>query len=132
MTDEGSLEAITTKLSRRSVSETVAKLTELIGARGMTIFAVIDQAEAARKVGLHLRPTTLVVFGNPVMGTAVMEAVPLSALDLPLKILVWADAEQTKVSYVAPGTIAARYALDADLAANLSGIDALTEFLVNT
>lgn len=131
MTNPETLRAITTKLSHRSVEETVAKLTELVTARGMTVFASIDQAEAARSVGLHLRPTTLVIFGNPAAGTAVMEAVPLSALDLPLKILVWADGVETKVSYVAPRTIAARYALNADLAAKLAGIDALTDSLVS-
>jgi uncharacterized protein (DUF302 family) len=59
-----------------------------------------------------------------------MVAAPLSALDLPLKVLVWADDGQTKVSYYAPGTVAARYHLGADLAGNLAAIDALTDALV--
>ncbi len=121
---------ITTKASTRSINDTVTKLTELIDARGMRLFAVIDQAAEARRVGLHLRPTTLVVFGNPVAGTAVMTAAPLAALDLPLKILVWADGEDTKVSYLAPGALASRYQLDPDLADNLAGIDPLTDALV--
>ncbi|HTW07024.1 MAG TPA: DUF302 domain-containing protein [Acidimicrobiales bacterium] len=108
----------------------MARLTDLIEARGMRLFAVIDQTAEARRVGLQLRPTTLVIFGNPVAGTEVMNAAPLSALDLPLKILVWADGEQTKVSYLAPRALASRYNLDADLAANLAGVDPLTDALV--
>jgi uncharacterized protein (DUF302 family) len=121
---------ITTKDSSRSMKDTVAKLTDLIEARGMRLFAVIDQAAEARRVGLHLRPTTLVVFGNPVAGTAVMNAAPLAAIDLPLKVVVWADGEHTKISYLAPGALAARYSLDPDLASNLAGIDPLTDALV--
>jgi uncharacterized protein (DUF302 family) len=59
-----------------------------------------------------------------------MDAAPLAALDLPLKILVWADQEQTKISYVSPAALAARYHLAPDLAGNLAGIDPLTDALV--
>jgi uncharacterized protein (DUF302 family) len=72
-----------------------------------------------------------VTFGNPAAGTKVMEAVPLAAMDLPLKVLVWADGEQTKVSYVAPATLDARYRLGPDLVKNLAGIDPLTDALVS-
>jgi len=119
-----------TKISRRSVSDTVARLTELVAAKGMRLFAVIDQAAEARKAGLQLRETTMVIFGSPVAGTPVMMAEPLAALDLPLKVLVWADAQQTKVSYDAPAAIARRRGLSRDLAANLTGINALTDALV--
>ena len=121
---------IITKKTSRSVAEVVTRLTELLEARSMKVFAVIDQAAEARQVGLHLRPTTLVVFGNPTSGTAVMDAAPLSALDLPLKVLIWADRDQTNVSYVAPAELAARYGLNADLASRLAGIDPLTDMLV--
>jgi uncharacterized protein (DUF302 family) len=121
---------ITTKDSPRSVDDTVTTLTGLIAARGMKLFAVIDQAAEARTVDLRLRPTVLVVFGSPVAGTPVMDAAPLAALDLPLKILVWADQEQTKVSYLSPLTLAHRYHLDPDLARLLAGIDTLTDALV--
>ncbi len=121
---------ITTKDSPRSFGETVTKLTELIEDRGMKLFAVIDQSAEASGVGLHLRPTTLVVFGNPAAGTAVMGAAPLAALDLPLKVLIWADGDHTKVSYLSPGAFAERYALDPDLAHNVAGIDPLTDALV--
>ena len=96
----------------------------------MKVFAVIDQAEEARQAGLHLRPTTLVVFGNPVGGTPVMDAVPLAALDLPLKVLVWADENGTQVSYLSPTALGTRYGLSPDLAAKLAGIDPLTDALV--
>jgi uncharacterized protein (DUF302 family) len=122
---------IVTKDSPRTINETVSRLTELIHGKGMKLFAVIDQSAEARGVGLELRPTILVIFGNPTSGTAVMEAAPLAALDLPLKILVWADRDRTKVSYLAPGALAERYALDSGLARNLAGIDPLTEALVN-
>ena len=77
-----------------------------------------------------MRETTLVMFGSPKAGTPVMAASPLSALDLPLKVLIWADGAQTKVSYYAPAAVAASHHLAADLAANLSGINALTDALV--
>ena len=121
---------IVTKLSPRPVSDTVARLSELVAARGLKLFAVIDQREEARRVGMDLRDTTLVLFGSPKAGTPVMAASPLSALDLPLKVLVWADGEQTKVTYLAPKALAARYGLSPELAVNLAGIDPLTEALV--
>jgi uncharacterized protein (DUF302 family) len=121
---------IVTKLSGRSVKETVARLTGMVAAKGMKLFAVIDQSAEARQVGLQLRDTTLVIFGSPVGGTPVMVASPLAALDLPLKVLVWADGEQTKVSYHAPEALAARHHLSEGLAVNLAGIHALTDALV--
>jgi len=121
---------VVTKLSGQSVAGTVARLTGLITAKGMRLFAVIDQAAEARQVGLALRETTLVMFGSPAAGTPVMAASPLAALDLPLKVLIWADGDQTKVSYYAPAALAARHHLTADLAADLAGISALTDALV--
>jgi len=121
---------IVTKLSPRSVPETVARLTDMLAAKGITVFAVIDQTAAARAVGLELRATMLVIFGNPAGGTPVMDAVPLAAIDLPLKVLVWDDAGQAKVSYYAPATLAARHHLGSDLAAKLAVVDPLTDALV--
>jgi len=77
-----------------------------------------------------LRETTLVLFGNPAAGTPVMVGAPLSALDLPLKVLIWADAGQTKVTYYGPTALAARYDLKPDLEAKLAAIDPLTDALV--
>jgi uncharacterized protein (DUF302 family) len=96
----------------------------------LKLFAVIDQSAEASAAGLTLRETVLVIFGNPAAGTLVMQAAPLSALDLPLKILVWADGAQTKVSYVAPAALGARYGLTAGLTAKLAGIGPLTDALI--
>ena len=132
MTDDWptSEEGIVTKLSPRPVTDTVARLTAMIRAKGMKLFAVIDQAAEARRAGLDLRETTLVIFGSPAAGTPVMVASPLAALDLPLKVLVWDDAGQTKMSYAAPAWLAARHCLGDGLAANLAGIDPLTDALI--
>ena len=121
---------VTTKVSPRSVADTVARLTGILAAKGIQVFAVIDQSEQARAAGLRLRETTLVIFGNPAAGTLVMDAAPLAALDLPLKFVVWDDAGVTKVSYVSPEAIAARWGLTPELAANLAAIGPLTDGLV--
>src|ERR1700728_941618 len=121
---------VITKLSTRSVADTVSRFTGMLSAKGVRLFDVIDQAAEASKVGLSLRETTLVIFGNPAAGTPVMAEAPLSALDLPLKVLVWDDDGQTKVSYYAPAAIAASHNLGADLAGNLAAINVLTDALV--
>src|ERR1019366_3717418 len=121
---------VITKISHHPVASTVSVLTGLIAAKGMKLFAVIDQSAEARQAGLALRETTLVIFGSPAAGTPVMQASPLSALDLPLKVLVWDDGGQTKVSYDAPAAPARPPHLSAELAGRLAGIDALTDALV--
>jgi uncharacterized protein (DUF302 family) len=120
-----------TKMSPRSVPDTVARLQELLAAKGLKVFDVIDQRAEAQAAGLELRETVLVIFGNPAAGTKVMDAAPLAALDLPLKVLVWAGEEgSTNVSYPAPAVVAERYGLAAPLAQVLEGVDALTDALV--
>jgi uncharacterized protein (DUF302 family) len=121
---------VVTKLSPLPVADTVTRLTGLIAAKGMKLFAVIDQSAEASSAGLQLRETTLVFFGSPAAGTPVMAAAPLAALDLPLKVLIWADEGQTRVSYNSPAALAARHHLGADLAARLAGIDPLTDSLI--
>jgi uncharacterized protein (DUF302 family) len=121
---------VVTKLSPRSFADTVKRLTDLLAEKNVKVFDVIDQRAAAREAGLELRDTTLVIFGSPAAGTPVMDAVPLSALDLPLKVLIWDDAGQTKVSYYAPATLAARHHLGADLAGRLAATDPITDALV--
>jgi uncharacterized protein (DUF302 family) len=121
---------VVTKASPRTVADTVSRLTGMLAAKGMRVFAVVDQRAEAREAGLELRETTLVLFGNPAAGTPVMDAAPLAALDLPLKVLIWADGSRTNVTYYSPAAIAARYGLSAELAARLSGIDPLTDALV--
>ena len=121
---------VTTKVSPVSVADTLTRLTGLLDAKDLKVFAVIDQRAEASRAGLQLRETVLVLFGNPVAGTPVMAAAPLSALDLPLKILIWDDDGQTSVSYYGPAALAERYRLSSDLQAKLAAIDPLTETLV--
>jgi uncharacterized protein (DUF302 family) len=112
------------------VADTVARLTELVAAKGMKLFAVIDHSGEAAANGLELRDTKVVIFGSPLAGTPVMEAAPLAALDLPLKVLIWDDNGQTKVSYTAPEELAARYRLSDELVERLAGIDGLTDAVI--
>lgn len=121
---------------RRSVlpvAETVERVVELLRETGATVFAVIDQSGAAKAAGQALRDTKLVIFGNPAAGTPVMEAVPLSAMDLPLKILVWEDdSGQVWMTYLSAAWLAERYGLQAELARPLGAPDALAGRVVGS
>jgi uncharacterized protein (DUF302 family) len=119
-----------TKRSRYPYSDTIAKLTKAMADGGNTIFATIDQAAAAKDVGLTLRPTTLIVFGNPRGGTPLMDAFPLVAVELPLKLLVWEENGIINVAYALMSEIAARYGvtgMDARVAAIDRTVDTLTD-----
>jgi uncharacterized protein (DUF302 family) len=118
------------KLSHATVAETVARLIAEVEAGGMKLFTTIDHSAEARASGLELRETKLVVFGNPRTGTPIMQAAPLAALDLPLKVLVRADPGGKCVSYTALAELAARYQLRDELAAGLAVVDALTDAVV--
>jgi uncharacterized protein (DUF302 family) len=122
---------VTTKHSPGSVEDTVSRLKSVVESKGIKLFAVIDHSGEAEAAGLELRDTKVVIFGSPLAGTPVMAAVPLAALDLPLKVLVWADGEQTKLSYTGPLELAARYGLGDELAGRLAAIDAVTDDVVN-
>jgi uncharacterized protein (DUF302 family) len=116
------------KRSRMQVAETVDKLVEAIRAAGAKLFVVVDHSGEAEQAGLSLRDTKLLIFGNPAAGTPVMAASPLAALDLPLKVLVWADDDGAVwMSYLDPAWLAARHGLAAPLAAPLSAVDRLTD-----
>src|ERR671919_973468 len=119
-----------TKTSPRSVDDTVSRMAELLEAKGVKLFAVIDHSGEAEAVGLELRNTKVVVFGNPIAGTPVMAAMPLAALDLPLKVLVWDDGGETKLAYTAPTELAARYGLSDELATRLAAIDLITDAVI--
>lgn len=121
---------VTTKCSPYSVAETVARFNEVVDAKDMKVFAVINHSEEAHRVGLDLPETQVIIFGNPETGTPVMQAVPLTALELPLKVLIWEDQGQTRVSYTAPGALAERYGLSPDLARVLDGIEPLTDAVI--
>ena len=121
-----------TKLSPWSVADTVSRLTGVLESRGIKLFAVIDHSGEAEAAGLELRDTKVVVFGNPVAGTPVMEAAPLAALDLPLKVLVWADGDQTRIDYAGPAELAARYGFTEQLTGRLAAIDAVTDAVLSS
>ena len=103
---------IASKPSTHSVDDTVAKLKSLLDAKGVMIFTIVDHSGEAAKVGLKMRPTKLVIFGNPKAGTPLMQAGQTIGIDLPLKALVWQDAAgKTQVSYNEPGWLARRHGL---------------------
>lgn len=98
--------------SPHPVAATVEHLTEAIHAAGAKLFAVVDHSGEARSAGLSLRDTKLLIFGSPVAGTPVMVAAPLTAIDLPLKILVWEDdAGSVWMSYLYASWLAERHGL---------------------
>ena len=123
-------EGIVVKECPWPVEETVSRLQAEIAARGAKVFAVFDHSGEAHANALELRDTKVVAFGSPIAGTPVMEAVPLAALDLPLKVLVWDDGGQTRLAYVSPAALGARYGLESDLAARLGAVEAIVNALL--
>jgi uncharacterized protein (DUF302 family) len=110
------------------VSETLQRLESLLLARDLSILARIDHSGDAVQAGLKMPPTKLLVFGNPKAGTPVMNAAPTAALDLPLKALVWQDAEgKVWLSYNSPEYLKQRHNIPDDLLKNISGIRAIAE-----
>ncbi len=116
---------IVNKPSNHSVDETVEKLTEILRARGVTLFALVDHSGEAQNVGMKMLPTKLLIFGNPKAGTPLMLAAPSTALDLPLKILVWEDASgDVRISYNSPEYLMRRHNLPRELLANIAAVEA--------
>lgn len=110
-----------------SLADTVERLSQAIDAAGARLFCLIDQRAEAERIGLSLRPTTILIFGNPAAGTKVMEEAPVAALDLPLKVLVWEDNDGTTwMTYLAAEWLADRYQLRPEAAAPLAAVDRLT------
>jgi uncharacterized protein (DUF302 family) len=99
---------------QRSVAETVDRLESLLKSKGIKIFARIDQAAEAKAVGLEMRPTVLVIFGDPKAGTPLMNRYSSLAMDLPLKALIWESADdKVWLSYNSPEFLQQRHGLDA-------------------
>ena len=112
--------------SKYSVAETLQRLESLLNERRIKIFAIVDHSGEAEKVGLAMRPTQLLIFGNPKGGTPLMQAAPTVAIDLPLKALLWEDADgKSWLTYNDPAYLQSRHGFPAELVANLSGVDAL-------
>ena len=116
--------------SRHSYADTLNLLRKAIADAGNTIFAEIDQAAAAEGAGLALRPTTLLVFGNPRGGTPLMDACPEFAFELPLKILVWEEGRAVSIAYTALKDAAARYGF-AGMEERIERIDGVVGSIVN-
>jgi uncharacterized protein (DUF302 family) len=112
--------------SKHSVEQTVQRVSDLLQAGGVTLFTLVDHSGEARKAGMMMRPTKLLIFGNPKSGTPLMIASPSAAIDLPLKILVAEDGGgQTWISYNSPAYLQARHNLPHDLMENISVVSAL-------
>jgi uncharacterized protein (DUF302 family) len=112
--------------SHHSVDETVEKLTTILKAKGVTLFALVDHSGEAEKVGLKMPPTKLLIFGNPKGGTPLMLAAPSVAIDLPLKILVAEDSQgKVWISYNSPDYLKERHGLPLDLLQNIAVVQTL-------
>jgi uncharacterized protein (DUF302 family)/uncharacterized membrane protein YidH (DUF202 family) len=114
--------------SHHSVDETVKRLEDLLNSKGITLFALIDHSGEAAKVGMVMRPTKLLIFGSPKAGTPVMLAAPTSAIDLPLKILVWEKGDgEILVSYNSPEHLERRHGIPHELVPNIAAVRILAE-----
>lgn len=111
--------------SNHSVDDTTAKLKSILDAKHITLFALVDHTGEAQKAGYTMRPTKLFILGNPKAGTPVMLAAPTSAIDLPLKLLIWEDAQgKVWISYNALPYLQQGHSIPADVLANLSVVEA--------
>jgi uncharacterized protein (DUF302 family) len=115
---------LTTIPSDFSVAETIDRLASFVTAKGLTVFSRIDHARNALQEGLQLRPTELIIFGNPKAGTLLMQEKQTSGIDLPVKALAWED-ESGKVwlTYNEPRWIAERHALTDKSAPTIKAIE---------
>ena len=112
--------------SRQSVDETVERIEALLRAKGITLFALVDHSGEAAKVGLKMPPTKLLIFGKPEAGTPLMLASPRSAIDLPLKLLVWQDGQgQVWVTANSAAYLRERYGLPLEYLPTLAAAEAL-------
>lgn len=111
-------DGVLTRDSPFAFADTLERIERAIVERGLTLFAKIDHCEAARQAGLAMQPTTVLVFGNPRIGTPAMLAEPLAALDLPLRALVWEQDGRVRVSYQQPAFVAARFGIPAEIPAH--------------
>ena len=124
----GSDAGIVTIPSNHSVNQTELRIQELLRARGVKLFALIDHSGEAEGAGLHMRLTKLLIFGNPKGGTPLMLAAPSVAIDLPLKILVAEDeAGKVWISYNSPEYLRARHGFPEELMKNIAVVEGLAK-----
>ena len=113
-------DGMVTMKSPYSVDETLDRFEKAVTSKGMTVFARVDHAQGAASVDLELRPTQLLIFGNPKIGTLLMQSSQTAAIDLPLKLLAWQDADgQVWIAYNDPGYLVKRH--------NITDRDAVVE-----
>jgi len=121
MADTPNIDGFISKPSQHSVDETVEKLKGILQSKGIQLFALVDHSGEAAKAGLKMRPTKLLIFGDPKAGTPLMLAAPSAAIDLPLKILVWEDpAGRVWLSFNAPEYLQKRHGFPANLIQNIA------------
>jgi len=117
---------IVNKPSNHSVDQTVEKIKAILEAKGVALFALIDHSGEAEKVGMKMRPTKLLIFGNPKAGTPLMLSAPSTAIDLPLKILVWEDGvSKVWISYNSPQYLQKRHGFSPELLTNIAVVETL-------
>jgi uncharacterized protein (DUF302 family) len=125
-----SSDGVITKPSSKSVAQTIEGLRRLIANRGFTVFNVIDHSGVAERTGVQIPDSKLVMFGKPAVGAEVMLAVPLTALDIPLKVLVWEDRNgAVSVSYNSAEFLAERHHLQGALRAPFDAVESIVEAL---
>ena len=100
------------KTSSVSVEQTADKLVAAVEKAGAKVFARVDHAAGARSIDAELADMTLVMFGNPKIGTPILQAAPRAGLDLPNRVLIWDDAGQTRIGYLDPVELKARYKVE--------------------
>ena len=124
--DKPANNGIVDKRSNHSVDEIVEKLYQILQSKGVTLFATVDHSGEAAKVGMKMPPTKLLIFGSPKAGTPLMLATPSVAIDFPLKILIWEDAQgKVWVSYNSPSYLQQRHRIPPELMQNIAVIEAL-------
>ncbi|HMC58853.1 MAG TPA: DUF302 domain-containing protein, partial [Candidatus Solibacter sp.] len=117
---------IVTIPSHQSVDKTVEKLDKILQAQGVKLFALVDHSGEAERAGMQMRPTKLLIFGNPKAGTPLMMASPSVAIDLPMKVLIWEDVDgKVWISYNSPAYLQARHGLPQELVANIAVVATL-------
>lgn len=126
MSTENSVQGLRIIATRRSVADALSRLETIAQARGLTVFARIDFSGDAARSGLTMRPTGLVLLGSPKAGTPLMVANPTVAIDLPLKVLAWEDAQgKTWLAYNEPEYLQARHHFPPELMKNIGAVAAL-------
>ncbi len=112
MTSANAQEGWIIKDSNNSVSDTADKLVKIIEGAPPKLFARVDHAAGAKSVDMELADSTLIIFGAPQIGTPIMQQNIMAGLDLPIRVLIWDDNGQTKIGYLDPEALKARYAID--------------------